>query len=217
MNSLGSSITQSFGFVAKVGEQCEALAQLIKQEVSASLLKPSLSSRLLPGKWSNRYREDASGWVFSDAVWTLPLTPKAKKAEPLYLSIQLSIFNNNAEGGSIAEPLLHISCWESPVDHKEDCYMGFPMEHMTAATLHRLANGSARLFRWEAKTRQPDWWTYSVRLTDLNDVNDVRALITTPVAQLLEDVDAGERMLHDLPRVIRYSPLAGREYHYQAQ
>jgi len=216
MNTIGPSITQSFAFVARVGEQCEALAQLIRQEVSASLLKPQLS-QLAPGEWTSHYREDAAGWIFSDAVWTLPLTPSAKNAETRYLSIQLSLLNDNPEGGSIAEPLLHINCWECAVDHKEDTYMGFPMAGMTASTAARLAKGNARLLRWQANNGQPDWWTYSVRLADINDIGDVRALIIEPVAQLLEDVEVGEQILNDLPRVISYCPLEGMEDYYRAR
>lgn len=216
MNAIGRSITSSFAFVSSVGEECEALSQLIRQEVSALFLKVPRVSRLTPGKWTSRYRSAGIGWVYSDLACSIALIPAGKEEATAYLSFQLSLLCDNPEGGSIAEPLLHINYWEVAVDHNLGEYMGSPITGMTQATMDQLRDGCARLLRWPASKGKPDWWTYSLRLAEINSLVDVRELIIAPVEKLLSDLDKGEALLAGLPQVINYSPLKDHPDYYQA-
>lgn len=217
MNTVGQTITEAFSYVSKVGEECEALAQLIRQEVSEHLPSAARALGLVPGKWSSRYKTIGAGWVYSDVVWFVPLAPVKQDVGTAHLSFQLSIFCDSPEAGSIDEPLLHISFWDSVTDPNTMEYMGFPCYEMIPSTMKQLANGCARLLRWPANTGQPDWWTYSLRVTGINTLEDVRSLITAPVTMLLADVDKGEELLQSLQKVVRYSPLINHEDHYRAE
>lgn len=109
MSEVGKTITQAVAFVSSIGDECEALANLIKQEVSNVFLKSQSSSVYKPGEWASSYKTDTNGWIFSDAAWTLPLTLKRKQKATAHFGFQISFLCDNAEGGFSSEPLLHIN------------------------------------------------------------------------------------------------------------
>jgi hypothetical protein len=204
MSEVGKTISHAIAYVSRVGEECEALANLIKSEVSDVFLKSKSSNVYKPGEWSSSYKTDTHGWIFSDVAWTLPLTPKRKQKATAHFAFQMSFLCNNLEGGSSPEPLLHINLWDEPTDFKQDSYMGFEMHDIAQGTLARLHDGGAKLFRWETGNGDADRWTFTVRLADLNTLNDVRTLICDPLNQVLADVDQGEAALENIHNVVRY-------------
>jgi len=53
MSEIGKSITNAMELVSKVGDECEALANLIKQEVSDLFSQAEFNSLYKPGQWSS--------------------------------------------------------------------------------------------------------------------------------------------------------------------
>lgn len=207
MSETGQAITASIAFVSQVARECEALANLIKQEVSDLFRQSPLDTTYTPGQWCSSYRTDASGWIYSDVAWTLPLTPSRKHEPTAHLAFQMSFLCDNVEGGLSPEPLLHINLWGVPTNVKSEDYMGFKMYGLSPATMTQLRDGTARLFRWEAENGAADHWTFSLRLARIDKPEEVRKQICTFISLLLADVDAGEAALNDTPSVVRWTVL----------
>lgn len=210
MSETGQTISAAVAYLSKVGTECEALAKLIKQELGELLRQGALPAGYQPAAcWSHSYRTDASEWVFSAAAWTLPLECEGNPAATQHLAFQMSFLCDDAEGGYSPEPLLHINLWASPTHVKTDEYMGFPMYSISARSIARLNKGNACLFRWDAQDETPEQWTYTLRLARINALEDVRRLICAPVRALLANVDDGERVLDDMPDIVRWSTVEG--------
>jgi len=214
MSEIGTAISSSFAFVSQVGNECEALANLIKQEISDLLSKSPLSGLYKPGAWSSSYKTDTNAWIYQGAAWSLPLVPKGKRNVTAHLSFQLSLLCDNAEGGLSPEPLLHVNFWDEPTNFN-DQYMGFEMYDISPKALTRLREGTARLFRWESDNGAADRWTYSLRLADINGLDDVRRLIRSPVEQLVINVDAGEATLDQLASAVCYTAVEEMPDYYR--
>lgn len=215
MSETGKAISASIAFVSKVGDECEALANLIKQEISDLFCKSPLNTLYKPGEWSSSYRTDTSGWIFSAAAWTLPLTPKGKRKATAHLAFQMSFLCDDAAGGFSPEPLLHINLWDHPTDVKYENYMGFKMRDISPRSMTRLHDGTARLFRWETEKGAADHWTYSLRLAEINSLDDVRSQICALVRTLLADVDKGEAALDDASSVVRWLAIEDMPDYYR--
>jgi hypothetical protein len=205
MSDVGKAISASFAFVSEVGKECEALANLIKGEISALFSKDPLIALYKPGEWSSSYRTDESGWVFSAAAWTLPLTPKGKRKATAHLAFQITFLCNDAAGGFSPEPLIHVNLWDDPTDVRYDNYMGFEMRDISPRSLARFQEGTASLFRWETENGAADRWTFSLRLAQINSLDDIRDQICKLIRSLLIDVDEGEAAVHETSGVIRWS------------
>lgn len=215
MSETGKAISASIAFLSKVGEECEALANLIKQEVSDLFRKNPLNTLYKPGEWSSSYRTDTSGWIFSDAAWTLPLTPKRKQKPTAHLAFQMSFLCDDAQGGFSPEPLLHINLWDDPTDVRYENYMGFEMCDVSTRSLVRLQSGTARLFRWETENGAADRWTYSLRLAEINNLDDIRNQMCMLIGTLLTNVDEGEAALDETSSVVRWSTLEDTQDYYR--
>lgn len=215
MSETGKAISASIAFLSNVGDECEALANLIKQEISDLFRKSPLNTLYKPGEWSSSYRTDTSGWIFSDAAWTLPLTPKRKQKPTAHLAFQMSFLCDDAQGGFSPEPLLHINLWDDPTDVRYENYMGFEMRDVSPRSLVRLQSGTARLFRWETDNGAADRWTYSLRLAEINNLDDIQNQICTLIGTLLTNVEEGEAALDETSSVVRWSTLEDTQDYYR--
>jgi len=215
MSETGKAISASIAFVSKVGQECEALSTLIKQEVSDLFSKRPLDNLYKPGEWSSSYSTDTTGWIFNAAAWTLPLTPKGKRKATSHLAFQMSFLCDDAQGGFSPEPLLHINLWDDPTDVRSENYMGFEMHDISPRSMIRLQAGTARLFRWESENGAIDRWTYSLRLAEINNLDDIRKQITALISILLSDVDEGETALDEARSVVRWEVIEEMPHHYR--
>lgn len=205
MTDIGKAITSAFAFVAKAGEECEALANLIKIEISSLFLSSPLGNVYKTGEWSGSYKDN--GWVYTDVAWSLPLIPKGKYKPVAYLAFQMSFLCDDAAGGWSSEPLLYVNFWDDPTDMRVNNYMGFAMEDLSPISLSRLKEGTARLFRWETENGTADRWTFGTCLAEINGLDEVRNVICAGIKHLLTDVDAGEAALEQLEGVLTYSAV----------
>lgn len=215
MSDVGQAISKAFDFASKVGQECEALGLLLKQEISDLFRQPSIAEIYTPGEWSHSYQADDNGWVYTGVAWSLALTEKNKEDVTTYLSFQIALLSDNPEGGMCSEPLLHINHWSDPVNFSGNCYMGFEMRDIAPTCLALLGKGKARLFRWEGDDGGADQWTYSLRLADVRGLDDLRALIARPVEQLLIESDADKEPFAQLEKVVVYSSVDDMPDYYR--
>lgn len=215
MSNVGQAISKGLEFASKVGQECEALGLLLKQEISDLFRQPLLAEIYIPGEWSHSYQTDDNGWVYTGVAWSLALTPKYKEGVTTYLSFQIALLCDNSEGGMCSEPLLHINHWSDPVNFSGNCYMGFEMHGIAPACLALLGKGEARLFRWVDDEGGADQWTYSLRLADVRGLDDLRALIASPVEQLLIEPDADKEPFAQLDKVVVYSSVDDMPDYYR--
>lgn len=216
MSNVGQAISKGLEFASKVGQECEALSLLLRQEINHLLEYPSLSQIYMPGdKWSHSYQTDDKGWVYTGVAWSLELTPKNKQDVTRYLSFQIALLCDNPEGGMCSEPLLHINFWSDPINYAGDCYMGFEMHGIAPACLALLKEGKARLFRWADNEGGVGQWTYSLRLADVRGLDDLRALIARPVEQLLIEPDEDKEPFAQLDKVVVYSSVDDMPDYYR--
>lgn len=215
MNNHGRGISNAFLFASQVGQECEALGLLLKQEVGDLFRNQSaLAKTYMPGEWTQSYQTDESGWVFTGVAWSLALSSKDQKKNLAYLSFQIAFICDNPEGGMSQEPLLHINLWDEPINFGDNCYMGFEMLDIAPPSLARLQKGEGRLFRW-ANNGGAEQWTYTLRLADINGLQDFRHLINCPVEQLIIDTDIGEAALEKFEQVVRYSVVDDMPDYYR--
>jgi len=205
MTEVGKAITNAFAFVAKAGEECEALANLIKTEISSLFHSSPIGDAYKTGEWSGSYKDN--GWVYTDVAWSLPLIPKRKFKPVAYLAFQMSFLCDDAAGGWSSEPVLYVNFWDDPTDLRANNYMGFAMEGISPGSLSRLQEGTARLFRWHTANGTADQWTFGTRLAEINGLDDIRNVICGGIKLLLTDVDAGESALDQLNGVLTYSAV----------
>ncbi|ANI15991.1 hypothetical protein A9C11_19320 [Pseudomonas citronellolis] len=214
MNDVGQAISSGFKFVSQVGEECEALANVLKQELDDLFVHGPLKDMYRLENWSSSY--NTKGWIYSDMAWSLPLVPKrrGKPKVAAHLSFQISLLCSDPEAGSSPEPLLHINFWEPSVSFRNDEFMGFPMTSLSCELQPRLRDGTARLLRWDADDHD-GWWTYTLRLAEVRSLEDVRKLISVPVGQLLGNTTAGEAMLETLSAVVCYKAVDDQPDYYR--
>ena len=187
MSELGNSVTKSAKFIAKIGEQVESMIQLITTNLSDSF--KNIEKYYYPSEdWKYRTRYDQYEWVLSDYSCCIGLKLKEKKksnpkSDPIgYLIIQISLWQDGAEFVGNEEPLIHISWWDDPIEiDKDNNYFGSLFGDDEDFVIE-----SSVLINWnpEAKTIQEQRWSYSLRLTSINDLNDIRNKIVNPVIDL---------------------------------
>ena len=214
-SKIGKSISESFEFVTNVGAECEALAALMKEEITELFRQGPLALRYELGQWRSSYQnDDKVGWAFSTVAWSLPLSPK-DGAETVHLAFQMSFLCGDAAGGGSPEPLLHINCWDVETNVHNGEYMGFPMYYLSTKTLARLNTHGASLFRWAAEEGAFESWTFSLPLAKINDLEAVRNLVVLPAQRLMTDLDKGEELVEQMDEVVCYSALNGQPDYYK--
>jgi hypothetical protein len=205
MTEIGKAITSAFAFVAKAGEECDALANLIKIEISSLFHGSPIGDVYNTGEWSGSYKDN--GWVYTDVAWSLPLIPKGEYEPVAHLAFQMSFLCDDAAGGWSSEPLLYVNCWADPTDLRIGNYMGFAMEGISPGSISRLKEGTAKLFRWEGGNGASDQWTFGIQLADLNGLEDIRNILCGAIKRLLADIDTGESALDQFEVVLTYSAV----------
>lgn len=211
MADIGKSISESVSLISKVGAECELLATLVKQELSSLLGSVPVSKRFpAGGGWIEHWKTDDHGWVYVDYANSLPLIIKPKRSIGAYLVFQISLAGDRIAAAGNDQPLMHVGfCWGA-VDF-EEFWIGFPMDMEEPAPY--LEEGT--LFRWQASGKDFTWWTYSLRLAEINNVQDVRKMIVEPVKALLLGESASDALPQALRGVVRYCPVEDEPGQYR--
>jgi hypothetical protein len=200
---LGVAISDSFRFASNVATECEALIKLAMEEVSRMLLEPDIRQLYsAAGDWLSSYQEDDSGWLNTEIAGSLGLKKGRKRNPSGNVFIQASLIGCGMNAVGNDEPLLHVGWWHDPIVFGET-QMGFPMD---SGEDYQLSLQDGRLFLWRHKVAE-DEWCYSLRLTDVNNLENLKRLVVAPLKQLLLGLPAGE-VLANLSAV-HYTPVDG--------
>lgn len=200
---IGASISDSFRLVSAVATECEAMIMVAKEEVSRMLLEPEIKQmHTASGDWLTSYQEDDTGWLNTDLAASLELKPKRKSGRKGHLFIQISLVGIGVNALNNLEPLIHVGWWHDPIVFDET-QMGFPIESDAS---YDLQLEDEVLFRWTHKAA-PDEWCYTLRLTDVNSLKDVKDRVVAPLKALLLGQPASD-VLGSLPAV-RFSRVDG--------
>lgn len=183
---IGKAISENIAFVSRLGAECDRLAQLIREELSRLLLSPEIARRYRAGgDWNNVYAEDAHGWVYTDVACSLPLMIKHKRSVRDYLIVQISLSGAGIDAQDNHVPLIHIGRFGAAIDF-DTIHVTFPLD---AEERDGPELDNQYLLRWS-----PQYWCYSLRLTDINTPLDVQRCIVEPVAALLLE-DTASKLL----------------------
>lgn len=213
MANIGKSITESVTFISKVGAECELLAALFTQELSSLFSGGALGKRYqAEGGWIEHYSSDEHDWVYVGSAFSLPLIIKPKRSVGAHLAIQISLSGDTIAAAGNDQPLVHVCFWSDPIDFDET-YMGFPIEN--ESYVPTLEEGV--LFKWPALATGLQEWTYSLRLAEINNVQDVHEMIVEPVRTLLLGESVSDARLHSLRGIVRYSAVEGEPGYYRVE
>ncbi|MNV75540.1 hypothetical protein D3C71_1688360 [compost metagenome] len=95
------------------------------------------------------------------------------------------------------QPLLHVGFWSKAVDFDE-CWMGFPLDDSPRI----LEQG--QLFRWTTSGENLSEWVYSLRLAEINTMQDIQEKIVAPVMALLLGESVMDAFAGTAQSVVRY-------------
>lgn len=210
MADIGKSISESISFISKVGAECELLGALVKQELSSLFSDGPLGKRFQAENWIAASQMDSHEWVYTDIAYSLPLTIKPKRSVGAHLFFQISLAGVGIAAVDNDQPLLHVGVWiDGPADF-EELWMGFPLDQEEP---EQLKEGT--LFTWPAPGKDVGSWVYSLRLAEINTMQDVQAKIVAPVKALLLNEIVSDALPQILQGLVRYRAVENEPGQYQ--
>lgn len=188
----GKTLSRCFDLVSRCGRELKGLDDMLAHMLREHLPKVR---GILPCVWdgniSSNSRMDDSEWVYTDTASNFPLKAKGSGNNSVerYLGYQISMMGDGIEMSEMSdnsEPLLHVFCWGSPVNFRDQDYVGFPFDH---DDVDPLAVIDDRLVFW-GDIESSEWnnraWVYSLRLTALNSAEDLQKYIIAPATALIK-------------------------------
>ena len=197
----GSKISACFDYVAKVGQEVENLSHLLKEEMMRALVQAPLVKKYSALKWQYDSRYCDNDWICTDVIYDVPLIIRPKHKAQLYLGFQISLSGSGMNTGGNRDPLLHVFCWRTGPASMKNSAMIFPLE----TGLQRLEDGS--LFVFGDEDRFPRSWVFSVLLTQVNTIEDVRNKIIKPMQSLLLGATARDALTGEHGGLVYYEAL----------
>jgi hypothetical protein len=178
--TIGESIANSVDLIDKAGKEIDSLLNLIEEEVNRELLDRSFGLFPYVGTWQYSENFSDNQWVYKDVARSLELGERSNSKTKRYLSIQVSLSGEGIESSKSdnKEPLVHVCFWEIPVNFNEDIYfsLGEADAHLKNNVLWDWSPDASRWIEQE--------WTYSLRLTSINTIEDIRRKIVSPFIAL---------------------------------
>lgn len=206
--SIGQSIHRSIKLIAQAGQGIDSLSELIKQELANNL--PGHLKTM--DNWAYSEQEGSNGWTWNFLQYSLPVKAKSSKSRgaEAYLHFQISLDGDGMTHSETnnEEPLIHISFWEKSWEPGTECYFCLWMDSNEEVKLQDQV-----LFTWPPveTTAIEQNWTYSLKLTTLNSLTDIKEKIVGPVNALLNNPPALDAGLPDIEGIVRYVRVEGTE------
>lgn len=193
-DNLGPRIYECFSTVESVGREVDA----INRHLPGLIIEKIIEAGYKYFEQQDELRESDNGWVYTDYIWAVPFSKKSNNQNKLWLGYQISFSGDcvNYRGCKAPEPLVHVFLW-SHIDSTElgfsgGYYMSFPLEPFQGlkVTCNSLIEWPiTEGYNW-LKKENPCSWTFSIKLTSLNQLKDLETLIVTPAIQLIDNNDA---------------------------
>lgn len=205
----GQIIFQVFHTVERIGKEIDSLLTLMENEIASTF--PKSQNRNQPKivtKWNTIHRESENQWTYTDAGGYIGIGKTHDKPKR-HINFQISL-NGDGMCGELCHnqvPLLHVALWGDRLDFDEDFY--FSLANIHNDNNPTLVDGV--LFSWEDNAS--DWsdqeWAYSLKLTSVNNIEDVKHKIIKPFFSFLEKgVDTA--ILKKIEGIIHYEMKEGR-------
>lgn len=205
MNAIDSdaNLMRAFELVSLCGVELNGLLETATElfEEHLQTLPPDFSAKY-EGKVISKDRYDKSGWLITDTAVCFPLKKKKSTSpEPvMYICYQISMYGNGLMPSNKV-PLLHVFLWSCAVDFDEELCIHFPYDDTS------LIIDDARLLVWGE--RQPsNWdgreWAFSIKLTSLNNRQNLLESVVNPALDLLQMKSAKEALPDNLPGLVLY-------------
>ncbi len=211
MSDVGKSIVESFDFVSRVWSECDSLANELKKNISILIAQDHEVKKLLSAKggWRKNpsWQTDASGWVTTAVGYSLPVKVKPKISVSRHLSFQISLSGDSVAAIDNSEPMVHVIWWADPLDF-EGIWMGFPFDSDESS--QSLEEGV--LFRWPSTDPRDAEWVYTLRLTSLNTIRDLKEKIVDPVKALLCGRPVREALPATIEGLVHYAAVDGHNF-----
>lgn len=202
----GAALASCFKVVSSCGSEIEAmsdsLANLFTDAISEEDDKLKPLTCALNDKHFSSYCMDDFGWVCTDIAYNLPLKRVGRSKKTLaYLGFQISMMGTGIAAPRNNEPLVHVFLWEVPVDFVND-NVAYPLDKNSGP---RVCNEV--LIEWgviggEWSDRQ---WLFSLRLTTLNSIEDLKRCIVDPALALLRGDSVISALPSSIEGLIRYT------------
>lgn len=201
--SIGQAIHQSARLLSKAGQEINSLMIMINESINNHQFGNGL---VISEDWLEDSIYDDSGFICIHYAKNLGLRKATKRKTQCYLNIQISLSDDgmtHAEANN-EEPLIHISLWEEASDVNNDNYFALLWQEDEGFTLQEEV-----LFNWAPDVE--DWteqgWTYSLKLTSLNSLEDIKNKIVLPVDALLSSNSVEEAGLKNIDGIVKYHEL----------
>ncbi len=212
--NIGISIHQSVKVIEQAGREIQSLSELIQREIDKAMLSELGTLCKVVEPWSENLsdRTDDHEWVYTDYAFSLGLgqIKKGKPSTKRWLGIQISLSGDGmcSEVVKNEQPLVHICLWSVPIDFDEGEYMGPELESTDVQLVDNI------LFDWapEEQSWQDKEWTYSLFLTSLNTIDDIRKKIVQPVTELMKHASPKQAELTEIEGVVRYNKIDENQY-----
>ncbi|MCK9245960.1 MAG: hypothetical protein M0P11_03285 [Anaerolineaceae bacterium] len=184
--SIGQSISQSVMILDKAWKEIIALIPRIQEEVE-NLLDDTKTKFNYKEGWNTPwdYTEEISE-IVSGTIFSLGIYKGSKTTVNRYINFQISLFGECI--GKNGEPLLHISLEGDPGDFEFN-YMGLDLDDSLELPI---CIREDVLLDWEPEGTvwHDQWWTYSLYLTSINEMEDIEAKIIKPLRHFLKNEKA---------------------------
>jgi len=192
----GKTVADCFALVARYGTELNALNDALENLLTENLTADKKLPCALAADAESDYRCSESDFVYTDMAYSLPLKSKGKRKVEGYLGFQISMTGDGIGIPGNAEPLLHVFCWNVPVNFDETPYIGFPLD---SDSEYPFTIFDERLVLWGQQ--DGNWndreWTYSLRLMHMNSIDDLKKYVVTPALGLLKGENVADVLLDE--------------------
>lgn len=214
---IGQAIHQSAKLLSQAGQEINSLMRMIKETINNKIEKDGFGNNLVIHRnWFEDSRTDDSGFLWNQYSENLGIKKgnwKRKDAQ-MYLNIQISLDGDGMthEETNNLEPLIHISLWGAHSDVNNSVYFALKMDETEEVTLQNEV-----LLNWapDAKDWTEQSWTYSLKLTSLNSLDNIETKIIQPIQALLGSNSAETAGLNTLDGIVKYHELRSGVYQVQ--
>lgn len=217
--SIGEAIHNSVRLISQAGTEIEALFAIITSQINSTIENELSDLRVkISRDWSYDWAYDDSEWVCNYSACSLGLKSSRNRLTNRYLVIEAVLDGDGMthDEANNKEPLLHVSLWDVDVSKSDNSYTNldytnwdFEEDQIPSLQHDVLINWFPDAADWTGQA-----WTYSLFLTSINNLDDIKQKIIEPIVELLRTNDAQAAKLTEIEGVIHYEQI-GDKYKYR--
>jgi len=204
----GTVLKGCFSVVSRCAREVQVLTQVLDNSIAEKLSERNQRFKLngnvvLSEQW------DDSRWLRIGVAHSFPLkeSGKGNKRTVMHLSYQISLLGGGVIGDAgRQEPALHVCLWPGALDFDEGQCVSFPLFREDQDQFEVV---DGRLLAWGMDPQKIGWssfsWSYSIRLADLNSMDDVESHVVNPALKLMQGVNVSSALPGSLKGLVFYT------------